>query len=368
MRRYRQALKDWFRKWIKKRALQQELQFSRVDKAFASWILYVSEQIEEKREALLDESVILAQDALILALSGSSPPRHGHSSLAFQPIGDGQLTGPGDGRRSDCGALSARVASAWVARTSQAGSAVDQAKPQARVQVLEHHHSSNSSVLAQTSEESVSMSVSSSQRGQSGVREEGSKEEGSKVPAHADALAQSSQVSQMQRLLHKIENVKHRKKLSQNQRSCGHMHPPPHMTHASSSAYATHASSSSYDTQKQRSCGHMHPPPHMTHASSSAYDTHASSSSYDTQKQRSCGPAPRNGISPEDGTHASSSSYDTQKMTRMHPPPHNGISPAAPELSLRGDMQNGMSGTGTQRTFRDGWKIWPRIVNHTVAG
>jgi len=178
------------------------------------------------------------------------------------------------------------------------------------------------------------MSVSSSQRGQSGVREEGSKEEGSKVPAHADALAQSSQVSQMQRLLHKIENVKHRKKLSQNQRSCGHMHPPPHMTHASSSAYATHASSSSYDTQKQRSCG----------------------------------PAPRNGISPEDGTHASSSSYDTQKMTRMHPPPHNGISPAAPELSLRGDMQNGMSGTGTQRTFRDGWKIWPRIVNHTVAG
>ena len=334
MRRYRQALKDWFRKWIKKRALQQELQFSRVDKAFASWILYVSEQIEEKREALLDESVILAQDALILALSGSSPPRHGHSSLAFQPIGDGQLTGPGDGRRSDCGALSARVASAWVARTSQAGSAVDQAKPQARVQVLEHHHSSNSSVLAQTSEESVSMSVSSSQRGQSGVREEGSKEEGSKVPAHADALAQSSQVSQMQRLLHKIENVKHRKKLSQNQRSCGHMHPPPHMTHASSSAYATHASSSSYDTQKQRSCG----------------------------------PAPRNGISPEDGTHASSSSYDTQKMTRMHPPPHNGISPAAPELSLRGDMQNGMSGTGTQRTFRDGWKIWPRIVNHTVAG
>jgi hypothetical protein len=334
VRRYRQALKDWFRKWIKKRALQQELQFSRVDKAFASWILYVSEQIEEKREALLDESVILAQDALILALSGSSPPRHGHSSLAFQPIGDGQLTGPGDGRRSDCGALSARVASAWVARTSQAGSAVDQAKPQARVQVLEHHHSSNSSVLAQTSEESVSMSVSSSQRGQSGVREEGSKEEGSKVPAHADALAQSSQVSQMQRLLHKIENVKHRKKLSQNQRSCGHMHPPPHMTHASSSAYATHASSSSYDTQKQRSCG----------------------------------PAPRNGISPEDGTHASSSSYDTQKMTRMHPPPHNGISPAAPELSLRGDMQNGMSGTGTQRTFRDGWKIWPRIVNHTVAG
>ena len=108
--------------------------------------MQVSEQIEEKREALLDESVILAQDALILALSGSSPPRHGHySSLAFQPIDDGQLTGPGGGHCSDCGAFSARVASARVARTSEARSAVDRAKPQERVQVLEHHHSSNCS-------------------------------------------------------------------------------------------------------------------------------------------------------------------------------------------------------------------------------
>lgn len=166
----------------------------------------MSEQIEEKREALLDESVILAQDALILALSGSSPPRHGHfSSLAFQPIDDGQPTGPGGGHCSDCGALSARVASARVARTSEARSAVDRAKPQERVQVLEHHHSSNCSVLAQMSD--VSMGMSSSQHGQPGVSEEGRK-----VPLNGDALAQRGQVGQMQRLLHQIENVKHRMK------------------------------------------------------------------------------------------------------------------------------------------------------------
>jgi hypothetical protein len=149
---------------------------------------------------------LTALAALILALSGSSPPRHGHySSLAFQPIGDGQLTGPGGGHCSDCGALSARVASARVARTSEARSAVDRAKPQERVQVLEHHHSSNCSVLAQMSD--VSMGMSSSQHGQPGVSEEGMK-----VPLNGDALAQRGQVGQMQRLLHQIENVKHRMK------------------------------------------------------------------------------------------------------------------------------------------------------------
>ena len=149
---------------------------------------------------------LTALAALILALSGSSPPRHGHySSLAFQPIGDGQLTGPGGGHCSDCGALSARVASARVARTSEARSAVDRAKPQERVQVLEHHHSSNCSVLAQMSD--VSMGMSSSQHGQPGVSEEGMK-----VPLNGDALAQRGQVCQMQRLLHQIENVKHRMK------------------------------------------------------------------------------------------------------------------------------------------------------------
>ena len=167
--------------------------------------MQVSEQIEEKREALLDESVILAQDALILALSSSSPPRRGHSSLAFQLIDNVQLTGPGGSRHSDCEALSARVASARVACTSETRSAVDRAKPHARVQVLEHHHSSNCSVLAQMSD--VSMGMSSSQHGQSSVSKEGMK-----VPLNGDALAQRGQVSQMQRLLHQIENVKHRMK------------------------------------------------------------------------------------------------------------------------------------------------------------
>ena len=173
--------------------------------------------MEETREALLDESVILAQvhtytrtrtrtrtctrthararththtqsrlrkhtitimgmhtrqDALIHAMSGSSPPRQGHtSSLVLPPFGDGHLTISGE--RNDGGA---------PARVVQGGSAVDRANSQARTQ------------------------GEPSQRSPSGIGDEGRMD-----PSDADSLAHRRQVSKMQRLLHQIEHVKRRK-------------------------------------------------------------------------------------------------------------------------------------------------------------